>query len=197
MVPQWFMIAPELVQFGCIISYLHGWISNELPQGSAITTLSKCRDIQRDLVSHFEWWCLIVRQATRNDPHYGDVIMSVVTSQIIGVSMVCSTVCSSAEQRKHQSSASLAFVRGIHRWPVNFPHKGPVTRKIFPFDDVFMKITDNPRHSEENMTNFFQYKLWHIHAYGMPTVGARASADTPMTWWFEDLYKHIQRNENA
>ena len=41
-----------------------------------------------------------------------------------------------ADQRKHQSSASLAFVRGIHRWPVHSPHKGPVTRKMFPFDDV-------------------------------------------------------------
>ena len=45
---------------------------------------------------------------------------------------------SGADQRKHQSSASLAFVRGIHRWPVNSPHKGPVTRKMFPFDDVIM-----------------------------------------------------------
>ena len=43
-----------------------------------------------------------------------------------------------ADQRKHQSSASLAFVRGIHRWPVNSSHKGPVTRKMFPFDDVIM-----------------------------------------------------------
>ena len=43
-----------------------------------------------------------------------------------------------ADQRKHQSSASLAFVRGIHRRPVNSPHKGPVTRKVFPFDDVIM-----------------------------------------------------------
>ena len=42
------------------------------------------------------------------------------------------------DQRKHQSSASLAFVRGIHLWPVNHPHKGPVTRKMFPFDDVNM-----------------------------------------------------------
>ena len=41
-------------------------------------------------------------------------------------------------QRKHQSSASLAFVRGIHRVPVNSPHKWPVTRKMFPFDDVIM-----------------------------------------------------------
>ena len=41
-------------------------------------------------------------------------------------------------QRKHQSSASLAFVRGIHRWPVNSLHKWPVTQKMFPFDDVIM-----------------------------------------------------------
>ena len=45
-------------------------------------------------------------------------------------------VIQGADQRKHQSSASLAFVLGIHRWPVNSPHKGPVTRKMFPFDDV-------------------------------------------------------------
>ena len=43
-----------------------------------------------------------------------------------------------ADQRKHQSPVSLAFVRGIHRWPVNSPDKGPVTRKMFPFDDVIM-----------------------------------------------------------
>ena len=42
--------------------------------------------------------------------------------------------------RKHQNSASLAFVRGIHREPVNSPHKWPVTRKTFPFDDVIMMI---------------------------------------------------------
>ena len=43
-----------------------------------------------------------------------------------------------ASQRIHQSSASLAFVRGIHRGPVNSPHKWPVTRKMSPFNDVIM-----------------------------------------------------------
>ena len=47
---------------------------------------------------------------------------------------------SGADQRKHQSSTSLAFARGIHRWPVNSPHEGPVTWKMFPFDDVIMRI---------------------------------------------------------
>ena len=68
--------------------------------------------------------------------HYCDVIMNAMSPQITSLSIVYSTVYSDADQRKHQSSASLAFVRGIHRGPVNSPHKGPVIRKIFPFDDV-------------------------------------------------------------
>ena len=70
--------------------------------------------------------------------HYNDVIMDAVASQITSLTIVYLTVYSGADQRKFQSSASLAFVRGIHRWPVNFPHKRPVTRKRFPFDDVIM-----------------------------------------------------------
>ena len=53
--------------------------------------------------------------------------MSMVVSQITSFSIVCSIVCSGADQRKHQSSASLAFVRGIHRWPANSPHNELVT----------------------------------------------------------------------
>ena len=64
--------------------------------------------------------------------------MSAMAPQITGVSIVYSTVCYRADQSKHQSSALLAFVRGIRRWLVNSPHKGPVTRNVFPFDDVIM-----------------------------------------------------------
>ena len=67
--------------------------------------------------------------------------MSVMASQITGVSIVNSTVCSGADQRKHQISSSLAIVREIHRWPVNSPHKGLATRKMFPFDDVIMFVS--------------------------------------------------------
>ena len=67
---------------------------------------------------------------------YSDVIMSAMLSQVIEISGVCSTVGLGADQRKHQIAASLAFVRGIHRWSVVSPHKGPVTRKMFPFYDV-------------------------------------------------------------
>ena len=57
--------------------------------------------------------------------HYSDVTMS-------------SAVCSGGDHSKHQSSASLSFVRGIHRWPVDSTHERPETRKMFPFDDVIM-----------------------------------------------------------
>ena len=64
--------------------------------------------------------------------------MGAMASQITSLKIVYLTVYSGADQRKNQSSASLAFVWGIHRWPVNSPHKWPVTRKMFPFDDVIM-----------------------------------------------------------
>ena len=82
--------------------------------------------------------------------HHGDVIMGAITSQITSLSIVNSTVYSGADQRKHQSSASLAFLRGNPRWPVNSPHKWPVTRKTFPFDDVIM-----------NNSAFVQSICWH------------------------------------
>ena len=64
--------------------------------------------------------------------HYSDVIMTTMASQITSLTVVYSTVYSYADQRKHQSSASLAFVWEIHR------DRLPVTRKMFPFDDVIM-----------------------------------------------------------
>ena len=70
--------------------------------------------------------------------HYSDVIMSAMASQIARLTIACPTIYSGTDQRKHQSSASLAFVRGIHRWPVNSPYKWPVPRKMFPFDDVIV-----------------------------------------------------------
>ena len=66
--------------------------------------------------------------------------MGVIASQVTSLAIVYSAVYSGADQRKHQSSASLAFVRGIHRGPVNSSHKWPVTPKMFPFDDVTMRL---------------------------------------------------------
>ena len=67
--------------------------------------------------------------------------MGAIASQITSFTIVYSTVYSNADERKHQSSASLAFVWGILGGPVNSPHKWPVTRKMFPFDDVIMFLS--------------------------------------------------------
>ena len=71
--------------------------------------------------------------------HSNDVIEGTMVSLVTSLTTVCSTVYSGADQRQHQTSASLAFVWGNHRWPVNSPHKWPVTRKMFQFDDVITK----------------------------------------------------------
>ena len=70
--------------------------------------------------------------------HYYDILMGAMASQITSFTSVNSIVYCGTNQRKHQSSASLAFVSGIHRW--HSPHKGPVTRKMIPFDDVIMRV---------------------------------------------------------
>ena len=77
--------------------------------------------------------------------------MGTIASQITSLAIVYSTVYSGADQRKHQSSASLAFVREIHRWRVNFPHKRPVTRKMFQFNDVIMKWHQSSWRSQPDM----------------------------------------------
>ena len=81
-------------------------------------------------------------------------IMSAMESQITSLMIVYSTIYSGADQRKHQSSISLAFVQGIHRWPVNSPHKGPVTQKMFPFDDIIMNAHENTRKLYKNLGVF-------------------------------------------
>ena len=95
--------------------------------------------------------------------------MSTMTSQVTSTTIVYSTVYSVADQGKHQGSASLAFMMGIHRWPVNSPHKWSVTRKMFPFDDVIMRSSNlvppsNCNLSEDRYTEMntdLQRKLTH------------------------------------
>ena len=122
------------------------------------THLSSCVVIYRVIVA---FWCQMTGTGTRlpqviiwidfylssvrcNDVHpkeilhYDDVMMNTIASQITSLTIVYSIVYSDADQRNHQSSTSLAFVWGIHRGPVNSPHKWPVTRKMFPFDDDIM-----------------------------------------------------------
>ena len=83
-------------------------------------------------------WTVVVNYLLAHNRHYSDVIMGVIASQITSLTIVYSTVYSGADQRKLESSTLLAFVWGIHRGPVNSPHKWPVTRKMFPLDDAIM-----------------------------------------------------------
>ena len=94
--------------------------------------------------------------------------MSSMASQIIGVSIVCSTVYWDADQRKHQSSTSLALVRGLHRWPVDFPQVTggfPSQRecfhlKMFPFDDVIMNLGETWPCCKRPETRYLQWVHW-------------------------------------
>ena len=97
--------------------------------------------------------------------HYCDVIMSTIASQITSLTFVYATVYSDVDQRKHQSSASLAFVRGIHREPVNTPRKGPVTQKMLPFGDVIMIVSNTEYNATlvrliENVTGGLNSHNW-------------------------------------
>ena len=115
---------------------------------SAHKTVVRYQDIVTSDItgrSHQHCLTLVLFSLKRFDPvfhrksiHYNDVIMGAIASQITSLTIVYSTVYSNADQRKRQSSASQAFVRGTHRGPMNSLHKGPVTRKMFPFDDVIM-----------------------------------------------------------
>ena len=97
------------------------------------------------------------------------------TCQITSFTIDYSTVYSGTDQRKYQSSASLASVRGIQRWPMNSPHKGPVTRKMFPFDDVIM---DNRR------------LCWHAWK-GSDPQGTDCCYKSPM-WYAKKTQRHTR-----
>ena len=126
------------------------------------------------------WRSWIMR--TNEQKHYCDVIMSAMASQITSLMIVYSTVYSGAYQEKDQSSASLAFVRRIHRWPVNSPHKGPVTWKTFPFDDVTMNAVGSVIRFPHHCVNTFRSKQNDHH-----------SADDIFRWIFiNEIYISIQ-----
>ena len=100
--------------------------------------------------------------------------MGTVSSQITSLTIVYTTVYSDADQSKHQISASLAFVWGIHRGSVNSPHKWPVTRKMFPFDDVIMyESTLIPAW----VSNYSHHNVWDELTYPFPNLNCAAVKD--------------------
>ena len=100
--------------------------------------------------------------------HYNDVIMGMMASQITSLTIVYSIDYSGVDQRKHQSSVSLAFVRGIHRWPVNSTHKWSATRKKFPFDDIIILSRGWRRGALWYIPRTFSFKMTRNHSdYGL------------------------------
>ena len=117
-------------------------------------------DTHGGVFSGVKFWSLVILHCCT---HYSDVIMSLMMSQITDVLMVYSTVCSGTDQRKHQSFTQLAFVRRIHHWSVDSPHKGPLTRKMFSFDDVIMICNMVPT----ILTVLYEWNptILNVHAY--------------------------------
>ena len=118
--------------------------------------------------------------------HYNDVIMTAMASQITDVLVVYWIVYSCTDQRNHQSSASLAFVKGIHWWPGNYLHKGPVTWEMFTFDDV---VTITLKHRRPYISNIYLYltsgcpsgrgNIFRVNGFGLGQVRVPIKLQTP------------------
>ena len=137
---------------------------------------------------HVFFFRLLHRHWGNRTSHYSDVIMSTMASKIVSLTIGYSTVYLCADQRKYQSSASLTLVRGIHRWAGNSPHKGPVKRKMFPFDGVIMHYDHpNAREVRLNIRRNITYG-WTVNS-SPPGHNGRHFAD--------DVLKRIFFNENC
>ena len=106
--------------------------------------------------------------------------MGAIASHITSLTIVFSTVYLDTDQRKHQSSASLAFVWGIHRRPVNSPHKWPVTRKMFPFDDVIIAWSETYRDLSKVVKNQIQFSV-------------RYHSEIIVTSWYAQNWPFVRR----
>ena len=129
----WFCSLRHHINIICLVNWVHTWvfckIQDGVQDGRQLQGFTTMNPFPQPL-DRFRWSLGLF--------HYDDVIMTMPASQITSLTVVYSIVYSCVNQRKHQSSASLGFVWEIHRGPVNSPHKWPVTRKMFPFDDVIM-----------------------------------------------------------
>ena len=144
---------------------------------------------------------MVHRETQPPSGDYSDVMMGTMASQITSLTIVYSTVYSDADERKHQSSASLAFVRGIHRWPVNSPQKWLVTRNMSPFDDVIRLIITATSNSPCSLTcdssiNILNYRetsnnrrilvgnniVHHLDVVGASPVDSAPTTSSFSTW---------------
>ena len=116
------------------ILQVYSWTRLPQSNGAILTTIGKLVIWIHETLWHNHDNINVARNTLRCR-HNGRVGVSYTS-----LTIVYFTVYSGADQRKHQSSESLAFVQGIHRWPVNSLHKWPVTRKKFQFDDVIISV---------------------------------------------------------
>ena len=116
--------------------------------------------------------------------HYNDVIMGTIASQITSLRIAFSTAYLDTDQRKHQSSASLAIVRGIHRRPVNSLQKGPVTGIMFPFDDIIMKMVESTSNQCIPLPKTSDVEVWFFFVINLSKMWNKQCS----CWWFYMLW---------
>ena len=135
--------SPMVIHFSLTPIGIWAWMRYHIRQKTMDVIDNPCHNISYTCYKNEHTWSeiRITERRVVMVPHYNDVIMSALAFQITSLTIVYSTIYSGADQSTHQSSASLAFVLGIHRWPVNSPQKWPVTRKTFPFDDVIVNLS--------------------------------------------------------
>ena len=115
--------------------------------------------------------------------------MGGMASQITSLIIVYSTIYSGANQRKHQSSTSLAFVRWIHRWPGNSLHKWPVTQKMFPCYDIIMHESFGSLENAYELLNLGALKFHLYIRYLSFTAWVRY-----FVWNFKGTHQHSTQN---
>ena len=115
--------------------------------------------------------------------HYNDVITTAMASQITDVSIVYSTVCSGADKINH-SSASLVF---LGNWPVISLHKGPVTRRMFPFGDIVLTLLLLLVLLRSDRLSRLRLELERLRH----RLAARSSVHSRMNVWYSKLLKSL------
>ena len=118
--------------------------------------------------------------------HYSDVIMSALVSQITGVSMVCLTVCSGVDKKNTSKLRVTGLCEGNSPVTAEFPHKWPVTRKMFPFDDVIMVSNNCPGTKEATLENAGKLVTWIDRSWYKVQTGS-----APVSW---DILNGNNRN---
>ena len=157
-----------LQQFTCKVLYiLHTWISNYIHINGYNVVRSLCRSgllhwhrgedsPQCPNTNEALWWIWVNKSHNSTSPwrhNERDGVSNSPASRLFTQPFIQAHI----KEKKNQSSALLAFVRGIHRWPLNSLHIGPVTRKMFLFDDVIMARTDGETTGKQSKVNSIMY----------------------------------------